>query len=236
VGAAIATALGGAGCDVLVTYRQSEQAARDTCAALASASGVCAGALLLDLDNPATAASKIGRVARSLPRVDVLVHNAAAYESTPFGDITQEQALGMWRTNALSPLLLSQELAPLLCASPLPCGGAIVCMVDMHALGQPRKRFSPYLMSKAALHAMAQALALELAPEVRVNAVAPGVVAFPEVGEEADPDMQQRYLSHVPLARSGSLEEAARAVRFLALEATYTTGEVLRVDGGRFLR
>jgi pteridine reductase len=90
-------------------------------------------------------------------------------------------------------------------------------------------------MSKAALGEMVRGLALELAPGVRVNGVAPGVVAFPETGEENSPEMQARYLKRVPLGREGTVEEAAEAVRWLALVATYTTGQVVRVDGGRWV-
>jgi pteridine reductase len=108
-------------------------------------------------------------------------------------------------------------------------------MCDIHASERPRKNFAAYSMSKAALEQMVRVLALELAPKVRVNGVAPGVVAFPDSGAESDPEMQARYLKRVPLARSGTPEEAAEAVRWLALDATYTTGEVVRVDGGRWL-
>ena len=91
-------------------------------------------------------------------------------------------------------------------------------------------------MSKAALVEMVRTLAIELAPEVRVNGVAPGVVAWPEEGYESDADAQRRYLKRVPMKRAGTPEDAAEAVRWLALEARYTTGEIVRVDGGRALR
>jgi pteridine reductase len=108
-------------------------------------------------------------------------------------------------------------------------------MVDMHALGRPRMGMSAYAMSKAALVEMVRSLARELAPAVRVNGVAPGVVAWPESGYEADRAMQQRYLERVPMKRAGTPEDAAGAVRWLALEAPYVTGEIIRVDGGRWL-
>jgi pteridine reductase len=108
-------------------------------------------------------------------------------------------------------------------------------MCDMHALGRPRKGFAAYSMSKAALIEMVRCLARDLAPRVRVNGVAPGVVAFPESGYESTPDLQAKYLSRVPLDRSGTPEDAAEAVRWLALDARYTTGEIVRVDGGRWL-
>ncbi|MBZ0173377.1 MAG: SDR family oxidoreductase, partial [Phycisphaerales bacterium] len=136
----------------------------------------------------------------------------------------------------LSPLALSAALAGALASSPLPGRGAIVAMLDIHAEGLPRAGHAAYAMSKAALGAMVRSLAVDLAPSVRVNGVAPGVVAWPEVGPEADPTMQERYLSQVPLGRAGAPQDAAGAVAFLALDAAYTTGHVLRVDGGRSLR
>ena len=98
----------------------------------------------------------------------------------------------------------------------------------------PRAReFVAYAMSKAALAEMVRSLARELAPRVRVNGVAPGVAAWPESGRESDVEAQQAYLKKVPLARAGTPEECAEVVRWLALEATYLTGEIVRFDGGR---
>jgi pteridine reductase len=108
-------------------------------------------------------------------------------------------------------------------------------MCDIHAMGRPRKGFAPYSMSKAALAEMVRSLARELAPEVRVTGVAPGVVAWPEEGFESDPAAQAAYLRRVPLGRSGTPQEAAEAVRWLAMDATYVTGLVLPLDGGRRL-
>jgi pteridine reductase len=113
----------------------------------------------------------------------------------------------------------------------------MVAMCDIHALGEhglPRSHeYLAYAMSKAALAEMVRSLARELAPRVRVNAVAPGVAAWPESGRESDKAAQQAYLSKVPLARAGTPEECAEVVRWLALEATYLTGEIIRFDGGR---
>ncbi len=114
-------------------------------------------------------------------------------------------------------------------------GGAVVAMADIHAMGLPRPAFSAYAMSKAALVEMVRSLARELAPRVRVNGVAPGVVAWPEQGYESESGAQAAYLKRVPLARAGAPEEAAAAVAWLAMDATYVTGQILRLDGGRSL-
>ncbi|HBS29901.1 MAG TPA: pteridine reductase, partial [Phycisphaerales bacterium] len=196
---------------------------------------VAARADALDLDDPDAVDAYARAGARDWPRLDILVHNASSYAPSPPDGPTAPDALGHYRVNALSPLLLSTALAPLLRASALPGGGAIVAMCDIHALGRPRPGFVAYEMSKAALGAMVSALARELAPRVRVNAVAPGVVAFPDSGADSDPAMQARYLSRVPLARAGTPEDAAEAVRWLALDARYTTGQIIRVDGGRWV-
>jgi len=126
-------------------------------------------------------------------------------------------------------------LAPMLGASKLQGGGAVVAMADMHAMGRPRKDFPAYGMSKAALIDLVRTLARALAPDVRTNAVAPGVVAWPEEGYESDQAAQQAYLRRVPLHRAGTPEDAAKLVAALALDHTYVNGEVIRLDGGRWL-
>jgi len=234
VGAAIARELARAGCDLVITYRESGAEAE------ALAGGLRAGGAdirleRLDLADTARVERRAEELAADLQRLDVLVHNASAYSPSPPATLTAEQALDHFRVNALAPLLLSRRLAPLLARSPLPAGGSIVALADVHALGRPRRDFAAYAMSKAALVEMVRSLARDLAPAVRVNAVAPGVVAWPESGHESDEASRRACLSRVPLARAGTPADAANAVRWLALEAAYVTGEVVRVDGGRWL-
>jgi len=232
IGRAIALELARAGLQVVGTCLTSVEQIEPTLREALKAGAPAAGWIRLDLNSPAEAAALLQQAVGPLPRLDALVHNAAVYEPSPLGAIDEELALRALRVNAVAPLLLTQALAPLLAQSPLGGGGAVVNLTDIHALGPSRRRYSPYLMSKAALEAMTRALALELAPGVRVNAVAPGVAAFPERGEEADPALQRRLLARVPLLRAGEPEDVARAVRFLVLEAPYVTGQTLRVDGG----
>jgi pteridine reductase len=167
--------------------------------------------------------------------VDILVHNASIYGRASLTDVSAEHALEMYRVNAIAPLLLTKALAASLGQSTLTGGGAVVAMADIHAMGLPRPGFSAYAMSKAALVEMVRSLAQELAPRVRVNGVAPGVVAWPETGYEADEAARQTYLKRVPLRRAGTPEDAAGAVAWLALDAPYVTGQILRIDGGRSL-
>lgn len=234
VGRATARALAGAGCDLVLTYNASEAEARGAAAELGS---LGAGVRLVQLDlEELDSVERIGRtLARELPRLDVLVHNASVYGPSPLEDLDAAEALRQYRVNALAPLVLTSCLAARLAESDRPGGGSIVAMADMHALGRPRRNHVAYAMSKSALVEMVRSLARDLAPRVRVNAVAPGVVAFPDSGPESEPEMQRAYLSRVPLGWAGTPEDAAEVVRWLALDAHYTTGEVVRVDGGRWL-
>ncbi len=234
VGLASARAFARAGCDLIITYRESGDdagAARDELSRL----GASVRVERLDLGDLAAVEAWGGRMARELPRLDVLVHNASIYAPTPLGTLTGDDVMRFYRVNAAAPLLLSRHLSPRLAESPLAGGGAIVAMADMHVLGRPRKDFAAYAMAKAALVEMVRTLSRALAPRVRVNAVAPGVVAFPESGYESDAEAQREYVARVPLKRAGTPEDAAEAVRWLALDAHYITGEVVRVDGGRWL-
>jgi len=232
VGRATSLALARAGCDLVITYRTSDDEAART-ANEAEEAGASVRLVELDLDDLDGVEAFASRIAGD--RLDVLVHNASIYGPTPLEEVSAESALRFYRVNALAPLLLSRTLSPALRASSLPGGGAIVAMADMRVLGRPRRDFSEYAMSKAAIVEMVRTLARDLAPLVRVNAVAPGVVAFPEEGYESDEETRRAYLSRVPLDRAGTPDDAAAMVRWLALEATYVTGEVIRLDGGRWL-
>lgn len=234
VGRAIALSLGRAGCDVTITYNRSSAEAARVVGEL-NAMGVRGAALQLSLDDTASVDARVDRLAGSFSRLDVLVHNASTYELSPLAELDAGRVARDYAVNALGPLLLSARLAPLLSASALAGGGAIVALCDVHALGRPRRKFASYSMSKAALVEMVRTLARELAPRVRVNGIAPGVVAWPESGRESTGEERAAYLSRVPLGRAGTAEEASEVCRWLALDAHYVTGEIVRVDGGRWL-
>ena len=137
-----------------------------------------------------------------------------------------------YQVNAMAPLLLTQAARHSLERSPLPGGAAVVFFGDIHVAGRPRRRYAAYALSKGAVHTMVECLALEMAPRVRVNGIAPGVVAWPD---DTPPEEQAQYERRIPLGRSGTPEDAANLVRWLVLEATYLTGEMVRLDGGRWL-
>lgn len=223
-----------AGFDLVLTYRSSDPEARAAKDELESA-GASVRLDRVDLGDLAIVERWAVGLASDLPRLDVLVHNASSYDRTPLAELTAASLVDSYTVNAAGPALITRALAARLSASTLPGGGAVVAMADMHVLGRPRKELLAYSMSKAALVEMVRTLARELAPRVRVNAVAPGVVAWPEAGPDSEQVMQEAYIRRVPLARPGTPEDAAEVIRWLALDAMYTTGEVVRVDGGRWL-
>lgn len=235
VGRAIATTLAQRGWDLALTYRTSDEAARALADTLSRDHGIAVRLDPLNLDDLDGAEQYARTLASELPRLDALVHNASIYAPSPLGETSADLAMRYQRVNAVAPLLITKHLAPALASSVQPAGGAVVAFSDMHVLGRPRDGFAAYAMSKAAITEMVRSLAIELAPRVRVNAVAPGVVAFPERGYESDAAAQAAYLKDIPLGRAGTPQDAAEATRWLIEDATYCTGQVIKPDGGRWL-
>lgn len=234
VGRATAIELARAGFDLIITYNTSEGDAAETmrlAKRAADSKTFDASAFQIDFHDPSLI-DELADVLAELPRLDALIHNASSYAPSPLNEVDAKEAVGHYLVNAVAPLLLSSRLAPKLAESTLAGGGAIVGFSDIHVLGRPRAGYSAYAMSKAALTELIRTLAIELAPKVRVNALAPGVVAWPD---HADPDEVAAYEARIPLQRPGTPEDAARLVRWLILEATYLTGEIIRLDGGRWL-
>lgn len=164
----------------------------------------------------------------------VLVHNASQYDASPIGAITRASVEASFAIHGVAPILLTQALLPALRRGAQEHGDAsVVAMLDIHAQGRPRANRCAYLAGKAALGGIVDALALDLAPSIRVNGVAPGVVAWDSGASDGE---RTQYESRIPLERPGTPRDAADAVCWLALDAKYTTGTVLRVDGGRALR
>ena len=233
IGAAIARRLHADGHDLALHYRAS---AHEIEALAAELDRTRAGSVLIlqadlaEFDRlPELVARTIGRFGR----LDALVNNASAFFPTRFGTTTPQQWDALFAANARAPFFLSQAAAPHLKAA----HGAIINLADIYA-ERPLREHVVYGMGKAALVHMTRALALELAPDVRVNAVAPGAVLWPEAGAQGvgkDEAAKAVMLARTPLGRVGTPEEVAEAVRWLLRDATYTTGQVLRLDGGRML-
>ncbi|HEY4559800.1 MAG TPA: pteridine reductase [Lysobacter sp.] len=228
LGAAIARRLHAAGYDLALHYRTSAGEARALAGALQAArpgSVLLLEAELADFDRlPELVARTVGRFGR----LDALVNNASGFGPAAFGAIHPAHWDAMLAVNAKAPFFLSQAAAPHLRAA----RGAIVNLSDVYARA-PRADLAAYATSKGALEAATHALAVAMAPEVRVNAVAPGAILWPDEG--IDPALQERLLAMTPLGRTGTPEEIAAAVLWLLRDATYTSGTVLSVDGGRHL-
>ena len=229
LGAAIARGLHAAGYD-LALHCHDSRIDRDALAAELEAaragSTLALQADLADFDRlPELVAATVGRFGR----LDALVNNASAFFPTPLGEATPAQWDALFGANARAPFFLSQAAAPHLRAA----RGAIVNLADIHG-ERPLRDHAVYGMSKAALLYLTRALALELAPDVRVNAISPGAILWPDAGKPEA--AKSAVLSRTPLGRTGRPEEIAEAVRWLLGDATYTTGQVLRLDGGRMLQ
>jgi pteridine reductase len=229
VGRAVALELARAGLDIAFTYRSSSQEVLDLVREV-EALGRRALAVRADLEDAGAPDAIFDEVSRAFPKLYALVNNASFFEATPLAKLTLQDFERNLAVNARAPLFLMQRFAPLLASHERP--GRIVSFVDIHVLGQPLKGYVAYNVSKAALLEATMTLAMELAPRVTVNAVAPGVVEWPESYSAKE---KESYLKRVPLGRPGTPGDAARAVLFLVRDADYTTGQVLRLDGGRLL-
>lgn len=230
VGRATALELAAAGFDLVLTFRTSAREAEALCAELRG-QGAEATALALDLADPRSVASVVAAVGAG--RLDAIVHNASVYRPTPLATLSDADLDEAFRVEVSGPAILTRELAGRLAQSSLPGGGAVVLYSDIHALDRARPGFAAYLVAKAAVKTLAECLAVELAPRVRVHCIAPGVVQWPEGFPE---ETKARILERTPLGRAGTPEECARLVRFLVAEASYLTGGTIRIDGGRSLR
>lgn len=228
VGRVIARTLHQAGYDLIVHCRNSRAEAEQFAVELENARAESVLVLAADLAQTAELPKLILRGVQRFGRLDVLVNNASAFIPTPVGDTTEAHWDELFASNAKAPYFLAQAAAPYLRAAK----GAIVNLLDVYA-ERPLPHHPVYCMAKAALAMMTRALAVELAPAVRVNGVAPGAVLWPETGKAyAD---KQELVARTALKRAGAPEDVAGAVLYLVRDAGFVTGEILRVDGGRML-
>ena len=226
VGAAIARRLHAAGAKVLIHYRDSEGDAAKLEGELNAARPRSAAKVKAELLAPIAPKALVSDALQCFGRLDLLVNNASTFFPVDVGAMESSHWEALIGSNLRAPLFISQQAAPELAKNE----GAIVNIVDIHA-ERPLKGYALYSIAKAGLAAMTRSLAIELAPNVRVNGVAPGAIAWPEDGQFPEPE-RQRIVATTPLARLGSPEDIARAVHFLAT-APYVTGQILAVDGGR---
>ncbi len=227
LGQAIARELHASGANVMLHYRQAAAEAAALVAELNAIRADSAACLPADLLLTDTLATLVGRTVARFGRLDALVNNASSFYPTPFGAIDAAAWDDLIGSNLKAPLFLTQAAAPHLISS----RGCVVNITDIHA-ERPLAGYPLYCTAKAGLLGLTRALAIELAPQVRVNAVAPGPILWPE-SDMFDSTMQQEIVDHTLLQRAGNPRDVARAVRYLIEQADYVTGQVINVDGGR---
>lgn len=228
IGRAISLALAGAGANVAITYRNSRDQAEETVLSL-QALGVRALALPCDVRKESDVREVLAGVASHFARLDILINNAAVFETAPLQDLSLDAWDRVFETNARGPFLVAREALPLLRAAQ----GSIV---NIGSLGGLRAwaGHAHYCASKAALHMLTQAMARAFAPEIRVNCVAPGWIDADEAGTgtSGSNELSARFAARTPLQRNGVPADVADAVLFLACGAPFITGQILAVDGG----
>ncbi|WP_434353546.1 pteridine reductase [Psychrobacter sp. HD31] len=235
IGAQIIKSAHANGYSVIVHYHQSQAQANELVDVLNSIRANSAAAIQASLDiinNPPALQSFAQQVINIFGRLDALVHNASRFYPSPIGQITHSTWNELFLTNAKAPLMLSQAFLPYL----KDANGCIVSILDIHANAKPFNRYTVYNMAKSAHQMMVQSLAIELAPNIRVNGVAPGVNVFPEADSDQaiSKPLQSKIVASVPLKKEGTPIDIAQTVIFL-LTAKYITGQIIAVDGGRSL-
>lgn len=228
IGAVIARTLHAAGFDVVLHFQHSAEAMLALQESLEAERPGSVLTVAADLADPRAAAHLVDATLRRFGHLDALINNASSFKPTPIGQATQADWDQLFASNARAPFFLSQSAAPALRVRQ----GSIVNLVDVYA-ERPLPEHAIYCMAKAALVMMTQALARDLGPQIRVNAVAPGAILWPDEGKSLD--AQQALLQRTALQRTGHPDDIAEAVRWLIMDAHYTTGQILRVDGGRAL-
>jgi pteridine reductase len=226
VGAAITRRLHAAGANVMLNYRDSATDADALAAELNALRAKSAGTVKAELLAPIAPRALVSAALQGFGGLDLVVNNASSFFPVAVGAIEASHWEELIGSNLRAPLFIAQEAAPHLAKT----RGAVVNIVDIHA-DRPLKGYSVYSIAKAGLAALTRSLAVELAPDVRVNGVSPGAIAWPDDGQ-LDAKERDRILATTPLGRVGSPEDIAQAVHFLAC-APYVTGQILAVDGGR---
>ncbi len=228
VGAAICRRLHAAGAQLAVHYRSSEQEALDLQKELNGVRLKSAAVFQADLLDPHALPQLVHKVIHKFGQLDALVNNASSFYATPLTDIDEQQWHDLLGTNLKAPLFLAQAAAVELRRR----HGSIVNIADIHA-ERPMLGHLLYSTAKAGLVALTKGLAQEMAPQVRVNAVAPGVIIWPENETWLDEEQRRKIVAHTLLKREGEPDDIARTVQFLLKDAPYITGQIIAVDGGR---
>jgi NAD(P)-dependent dehydrogenase (short-subunit alcohol dehydrogenase family) len=235
LGRASALALAQAGADVAITFKDSEREARETVVDL-SGFGVRAFALRCDVTDEASVRGMMKEAGRELGRIDILVNNAANYESVEFEKLTVRQWDAIFASNTRGPFLVAREALKWMRRKRGKGQGSVEVpleakVINMGSLGglRPWATNAHYCSSKAALHMLTKVMAKALAPEIAVNAVAPGMI---DLGDKSAAAFMRRMAKQTPMGRNGRGDEIAQAVLFFATAPQFITGQILAVDGG----
>jgi pteridine reductase len=230
LGAQIARTLHQNGANLIIHYRESVANAKSLEQELNTLRADSASCLQADLNNLAAITTLSNKAAQLYHGLDILINNASSFYPTPIDKFNENDWDDLIGSNLKAPLFLSQACYPYLRKA----AGVIINMLDIYA-SLPLKNHSLYCCAKAGNQMLVKSLALEMAPEVRVNGIAPGAILWPENNEAAESEYQQAILEKIPLQRLGSPESIAQTVMFLVAN-DYLTGEVIRVDGGRLMQ
>lgn len=228
VGAEIARTLHDQGMNLVIHYRASKDDAHALKTELEHHRPNSVALVQGDLLDVASLPGVVEAAAAAFGRLDALVNNASSFYPTPVGSATEHQWEDLIGTNLKAPFFLAQAAWPHLKKT----HGCIVNIADIHA-DRPIKRYPIYSAAKAGLVMLTKSLARELAPEVRVNAIAPGTIMWPEGEAEVSEAQKQEMLARIPLRRSGAPSDIAATALFLIRDATYVNGQVIAVCGGR---
>ena len=228
VGAEIARIMHATGANLMIHYRSSAKAARALQDELNALRENSVALIQADLLDTAVLPSLVSQTLSTFGKLDVLVNNASSFYPTPVGSITEKDWVDLMGSNLKAPMFLAQAAASELKRQ----RGCIVNITDIHA-DRPMKNYLVYSVAKAGLVGLTKSLARELAPNVRVNGVAPGPIMWPEDNADFDEVSRQRIVSHTMLKRAGNPSDIAHAVRFFIEDAPFVSGQILAVDGGR---
>lgn len=230
IGACIARHLHQLGYKIALHHRNSVQEAKALAADLNQLRANSVITIYGDLNQLNEIQQVVDAAVAHWGRLDGVINNASSFYPTPLGSVTQEQWDDLLNSNLKAPFFIAQAAAKALQIS----HGCIINIADIYA-DRPLKDHPVYCAAKAGNVMLTKSLARELAPEVRVNGIAPGAILWPEQNDEQQQNKQQNILDRIPLARQGDPEDIAKAVEFLLAQAPYITGQIITVDGGRSL-
>lgn len=228
IGAELVRALHGAGANVVIHCHRSRAEADALAAEFEAARADSAAVVDADLRDPDGCARTVAAARERWGRLDIVVNNASSFYPTPLETLEPEQFDDLIGSNLRAPTFVARAAAPALKES----GGVLVNLADIYGQ-RPLDGYSVYCAAKAGVIMLTQALARELAPEVRVNAIAPGSILWPEMAGRGDPATRRAVIEATPLGRQGDPADIAAALLYLVRDAPFVTGQVLPVDGGR---